>query len=202
MDTEVNKKTLPKININLNLKRKRKKTKEDSKEEESSSNKKKKIEIKNYLTYPQMPKNNLYDTFSKKIDSFLISRKIYTTSSENKYKYICQEIKSDTNSIQIKDAKILKLENKILFFLLSNDILYIYQIKEHNNYELVKEISLNQQDFPFSYSPGNIFFVTPSEKKPKKSQTQNNQNKTKVRTRMIVNICLVSCKERYLCQFD
>ena len=168
MDTEVNKKTLPKININLNLKRKRKKTKEDSKEEESSSNKKKKIEIKNYLTYPQRPKNNLYDTFSKKIDSFLISRKIYTTSTENKYKYICQEIKSDTNSIQIKDAKILKLENKILFFLLSNDILYIYQIKEHNNYELRKEIPLNLQDFAFSYSPSNIFFVTPSDKKPKK----------------------------------
>ena len=202
MDTEVNKKTLPKININLNLKRKRKKTKEDSKEEESSSNKKKKIEIKNYLTYPQRPKNNLYDTFSKKIDSFLISRKIYTTSSENKYKYICQEIKSDANSIQIKDAKILKLENKILFFLLSNDILYLYQIKEHNNYELRKEIPLNQQDFAFSYSPSNIFFVTPSDKKPKKNQTQNNQNNAKVRTRMIVNICIVSCKERYLCQFD
>lgn len=202
MDTEVNKKTLPKININLNLKRKRKKTKEDSKEEESSSNKKKKIEIKNYLTYPQRPKNNLYDTFSKKIDSFLISRKIYTTSTENKYKYICQEIKSDTNSIQIKDAKILKLENKILFFLLSNDILYLYQIKEHNNYEFRKEIPLNLQDFAFSYSPSNIFFVTPSDKKPKKNQTQNNQNNAKVRTRMIVNICIVSCKERYLCQFD
>jgi hypothetical protein len=202
MDTEVNKKTLPKININLNLKRKRKKTKEESKEEENSSNKKKKIEIKDLLIYPQRPKNNLYDIFSKKIDSFLISRKIYTTSSENKYKYNCQEIKSDTNSIQIKDAKILELENKTLLFLLSNDILYIYQIKEHNNYNLSKEISLNQQNFAFSYSPNNIFFVIPPPKKPKKNQTQNNQNNAKVRTRMIVNICLVSCKERYLCQFD
>ena len=94
------------------------------------------------------------------------------------------------------------MENKTLLFLLANDFLFIYQIKEHNNYELAKEISLNQQDFSFSYSPSNIFFVTPSEKKPKKNQTQNNQNKTKVRTRMIVNICLVSCKERYICQFD
>ena len=202
MDSDENKNSLPKININLNLKRKRKKTKEESKEEESSSNKKKKIEIKDLLTHHQTPKNNLYDTFSQKIDSFLISRKIYTTSSENNYNYLCQEIKSDTNSIQIKDAKILLLENKTLLFLLSNDILYIYQIKKHNNYELSKEIPLNQQNFAFSYSPSNIFFVTPSDKKPKKNQAPNNPNNDKVRTRMIVNVCIVSCKERYLCQFD
>ena len=204
MDTEENKISFPRININLNLKRKRKrkKTKEESKEEEISSNKKKKMEYKDYLIYTQRPKNSLYETFSKKIDSYLISRKIYTTSSESKYKYVCQEIKSDSNSIQIKDAKMIILENKTLLFLLSNDILYIYQIKEHNNFEKSKEISLNQQDFSFSYSPKNIFFITPPDKKPRKNQTQNNQNNNKVRTRMIVNICIVSCKERYLCQFD
>ena len=84
------------------------------------------------------------------------------------------------------------MENKTLLFLLSNDILYIYEIKGHNNYELRKEIPLNQKDFPFSYSPSNIFFVTPSDKKPRKNQTQNNQNKAKVRTRMILNICIKS----------
>ena len=115
----------------LNKKRAREESEEESEEDINQSNKKKKIEIKNYLAFPKKSQNNLYNIFSPKIDSFLINKKnISTTSSKNKYNYICQEINTGTNSLQINDAKILTLENKILIFLLSFNNFYIYEIKK------------------------------------------------------------------------
>lgn len=189
----------------LNKKRVREESEEEFEEEEiSQSNKKKKIEIKNYLSFPTKSQNYLYNIFSPKIDSFLINKKnIYTTSSKNKYNYICQEINTGINSLQIDDAKILILENKTLFFLLSLNNFYIYEIKENKNYELIKEINLNQQNsFTFSYSPTNFFLITPEAKKPRKNQVTKNKKNKKIRTRMILFICIVSCNEKYLCQFD
>ena len=188
----------------LNKKRAREESEEESEEDINQSNKKKKIEIKNYLAFPKKSQNNLYNIFSPKIDSFLINKKnISTTSSKNKYNYICQEINTGTNSLQINDAKILTLENKILIFLLSFNNFYIYEIKENKNYELIKEINLNQQNsFTFSYSPTNFFLITPEPKKPRKNQVVKNINNRKIRTKMVLYICIISCNEKYLCQFD
>lgn len=188
----------------LNKKRKREKTNEDIEEESSSSNKKKKVEINNCLSFPKKIQNKLYDIFSPKINSFSMN-KIFTTSNKNKYNYICQELTSGNNSLQINDAKILYLENKTLLFLLSANKLYIYEIAENKYYELIKEIPLDSQNsFSFSYSPTNLFLITPNKKKPRKNQIQNGNNNInkKIRTRMLLSMCIVSCKEKYLCEFD
>ena len=75
----------------LNKKRKRHKSKEKEQEETDSkiSNDIKNKEIKNLITFPQKAQNNLYNTFSSKIDEVLVKTKIYTTSSQNKYNYYC-----------------------------------------------------------------------------------------------------------------
>ena len=188
----------------LKKKRKRYKPKEDNEEESISSIKKKKIEITNYLTFPQEPKNNLYDTFSPKINSFSL-QKIYTTSSKIKYNYYCQEIIPSDKNIPIMDAKILILENKTILFLLQSYKLLLYEIEENKYYNLIKEINLDQNNsFAFSFAPQNIFLVTPEPKKPKKNDIQNNNNNDNavVRTKMKIYLCIVSIKEKYLCVFD
>ena len=193
----------------LKKKRKRQKIKEEKEEESELSNKKKKIEIINHLAFYQKPENNLYNLFSSKIDPYLANRKIYTTSSKNKYNYFCQKITSSgDNSIQIIDAKILILKNKTILFLLSENTLYLFQIEENKYYNLIKEIPLNQQNqqnqqnsFSFSYTPKNIFIIAPGEKISKKVKAIPNNNK-KVRTRMKIFLCIVSCLEKYLCEFD
>lgn len=188
----------------LNKKRKREKTKDDIQEESNSPNKKKKVEINNCLTFPNISHDKLYDKLSSKINSFSM-HKIFTTSSKNKYNYICQELTSDINSLQINDAKILNLENKTLLFLLSSNKLYIYEIAENKYYELIKEIPLDSQNsFTFSYSPTDLFFITPNKKNPRKNKIQDNNNNinTKIRTRMLLSMCIASCKEKYLCEFD
>lgn len=190
----------------LNKKRKRHKSKEKEQDETDSkiSNNIKNKEIKNLITFPQKAQNNLYNTFSSKIDEVLVKTKIYTTSSQNKYNYYCQEINSGGNSIRINDAKILVLENKTLLFLLSYNSLYIYEIEENKYYEFIKEIPLNQQNnFIFSYDPTNLYIITPAEKKPRKNNVQQNANNNKkIRTKMVVYICIICCKEKYLCEFD
>ena len=185
----------------LKRKRKRNKNDKDNEEESISSNKKKKIEIKNYLTFPQKQKNNLYDTFSPKINSFSL-QKIYTTSSQNKYNYYCQEIIPNDKTIPIMDAKILILENKTILFLLQSYKLLLYEIEQNKYYNLIKEINLDQNNsFEFSYTPQKIFLITPGPKKPKTNNTQINKN-TIIRTKMSIYLSIVSINEKYLCQFD
>ena len=188
----------------LKRKRKREKIKKNEEDEEiNSSNKKMKTEILNNLTFYPKTQNNLYNTFSSKIDSYLVNRKIYTTSYNNKYNYFCQKLTSSgANPIQIIDAKILILKDKTLFFLLSSNTLYLFQIEENKYYNLIKEIPLDPQNsFNFSYPPKNIYIITPIEKKSKKAVITQNNNK-KVKTRMKLYLCIVSCIEKYLCQFD
>ena len=176
---------------------------EDEEEENNYQNKKKKIEIKNYLNFSQNQKNNLNNIISKKNDLILLSKKTNAKSSKNKYNYFCQEITSGNNSIIINDAKILILENKTLLFLLSTNILYIFEIKENKIYEFIKEITLDQQNsFDFTHSPINIYLLSPQDKKSKKAQNQKNNTNKKIRTKMVVYLSIISCKERYLCKFD
>ena len=185
----------------LKKKRKRSKNAKDDEEESISSNKKEKIEIKNYLTFPEKQKNNLYDTLSPKINSFSF-QKIYTTSLKNKYDYYCQEIIPNDKSIPIIDAKILILENKTLLFLLQSYNLLIYEIEQNKYYNLIKEIKLDQNNsFTFSFEPKNIFLITPEPKNPKKNNTQNNNNAI-IRTNMNIYLAIVSINEKYLCEFD
>lgn len=190
----------------LKRKRKRNKSNEDNKEESISSNKKKKIEITNYLTFPQKSTNNLYDTFSPKINSFSLQN-IYTTSSKNKYNYYCQEIIPNDKSIPIMDAKILILKNKTILFLLQSYKLLLCEIKQNKYYNLIKEINLDQNNsFTFSFAPVNIFLITPDPKKSRKNNIQNdnsqNNNDIIIRTKMKIYLCIVSIKEKYLCEFD
>ena len=187
----------------LKRKRKKEKIKKNEEEESNLSNKKKKVEILNNLTFYPKTQNNLYNTFSSKIDSYLVNRKIYTTSSNNKHTYFCQKLTSSkTNPIQIIDAKILILKDKTLLFLISSNMLYLFQIEENKYYNLIKQIPLDPQNsFIFSYLPKNIYIITPKEKKSKKAEMAQNNNK-KVKTRMKLYLCIVSCIEKYLCQFD
>ena len=192
----------------LTKKRKREQSKEedflDEDEEESISNlsnKKKKKEVQNLLTFPNKSQNNLYNTFASKIDQMLINAKIYTTSTKDKYDYYCQEIFSGGNSIKINDAKILILDNKTLLFLLSDNTLYLYEIEENKYYELIKEIPLNQQNsFNFTYNPTKIYLITPASKKPRKNVNVNINKK--ITTKMVLYMFIVSCNEKYLCEFD
>lgn len=200
------------IALNLNKKRKRSKSNDSQKEELSNQqNKKKKTEIINYLQFPQKSiNNNINNTFPFINDSFL-KNNTYTTSTKNKYNYICQKLTTDINTtqninnIQINDAKILILENKTLFFLLSNNKLFIYEIEQNKYFEFIKEIPLDQQNsFTFTSDPSNIFFITPVTKHRKKNVQQNNNNNSNktIKTKMILYICILSYQERYLCEFD
>ena len=185
----------------LKKKRKRTKSEKDSEVDEDSLEEKK--EIKNYLDFPE-PEKDIFNKYSE-IDQYLVARKIYTTTSKNKYNYLCQEIKAE-NSIQINDAKILYSSEGVYLFLLSNTILYIYDIKENFKYNLIKEINLNNENkFSFSHFPKNIFFIKPKEKIPRKNKenkinnaTKNNKNTIKE----ILYLCILSDKEKYLCSFD
>ena len=166
--------------------------------------KKNKKEIQNLLTFPNKFQNNLYNTFSTKINQILINPKLYTTSTKDKYNYYCQEINAGGNSIQINDAKILILENKTLLFLLSDNTLYLYEIEENKYYNLIKEISLDQQNsFIFTYNPTKFYLIASAPKKPRKNKIQQNiNNNTKIRTKMVLYMCIISCNEKYLCVFD
>ena len=194
----------------LTKKRKREKSKEEEEEEDeeesivSLSNKKKKKEVQNLLTFPNKSQNNLYNTFASKIDQILINTKIFTTSTKDKYNYYCQEINSGGNSILINDAKILIIENKTLLFLLSDNTLYLYEIEDNKYYNLIKEIALNQQNsFNFTYNPTKIYLITPAPRKPRKNKIQQNiNNNKKIRTKMVLYMCIISCNEKYLCEFD
>ena len=155
----------------LNKKRKRKKFQKDSEEEVLEDSIEEKKEIKNYLNFP-IPEKDIFNKYSE-IDQYLIARKICTISSKNQYNYVCQEIKAE-NSIQINDAKIIYSDGKAFLFLLSNTILYIYDIKENLYYDLIMDINLNKDNkFFFSNFPKNIFFVKQKEK--------NNRDKFKQR---------------------
>ena len=183
----------------LKKKRKRNDSSEDSEEEASiSSFKKKKIDITNYLTFPQDPKDSLNDKFSTKIDSLSL-QKINSTSSTNKYSYYCQEIIPNDKGTPIIDAKILVLENKTILFLLQSYKILLYEIEQKKSYNLIKEIDLAQNNsFTFSYPPKNIFLITPDPKKPKNNNKQNRS----IRTKMEIYLCVVSINEKYLCVFD
>ena len=201
--------------INLKQKRKREKSDVDSEEEIlSKSNKKKKLEITNYLEFPNKTTNDLNDSFSKIDDPFL-KNKLYITSKKIKYNYLCQKLTVDSNpnsnlnSIIIKDAKILILEKKVIFFLLSSNKLYIYENEQNINFQFIKEIPLDQQNsFTFTFPPTKIFLTTPEKKGSRKNHNNNNINinnnnpSKKIKTKMILYLCIVSCKERYLCEFD
>ena len=183
----------------LKKKRKRNDSSEDSEEEASiSSFKKKKIDITNYLTFPQDPKDSLNDKFSTKIDSLSL-QKINSTSSTNKYSYYCQEIIPNDKGTPIIDAKILVLENKTILFLLQSYKILLYEIEQKKSYNLIKEIDLAQNNsFTFSYPPKNIFLITPDPKKPRNNNKQNRS----IRTKMEIYLCVVSINEKYLCVFD
>ena len=187
----------------LNKKRGRKISEEESEEEISQKNKKKKIETKNYLTFS----NNSNNLIHSKTEPFFINKKIITSSLNNNYNYSCQKIASGNNPIQtpiqIIDAKILFLDNKILFFLLSSDTFYIYEIKENKNYEFIKEIQLNSQNsFNFVNSPTVFFLITPEEKISRKNNSQKNNKTKKIKTKMLLYLCIISCTEKYLCELD
>ena len=177
----------------------------ESEEENSQNNKKMKTETNNCLTFPI--KNNIIsnNVFPPKIDSFLMNKNILPISSKKNYNYSCQEITTGKNNIiqtqiqiQINDAKILILENQILLFLLSSNTFYIYEIKENTKYEFIKEIPLDKKNkFDFLNSPTSFFLVTPEQRPSSKNKTQKN-----VKTKMILYLSIVSCTEKYLCQFD
>ena len=210
MKKDIDKKIKKNIdNSTLNKKRKRNISKNDlesyeSKIKENNKNKIKKEEIKNYLDFKNNPQNDIYNKFDD-INQYSIAKKFYTTTSKYKYNYICQEIKSN-NSIQINDAKILSLDDRSFLFLLSNTILYIFEIKEYIKYEVKKEIELNvNNNFNFTSFPKNIFFVNPQEKKPRKNNNNNQNNpgkKKKKITKEILYFCILSNIEKYLCYFD
>ena len=183
----------------LKKKRKRDNSSEDSEEEGSiSSCKKKKIDITNYLTFPQEPKDSLNGKFSTKIDSLSLQNK-NTTSSKNKYSYYCQEIIPNDKGNPIIDAKILVLEDKTILFLLQSYKILLYEIEQNKHYNLIKEIDLAQNNsFTFSYPPKNIFLITSDPKKPRNNSIQNKAIKTKKE----INLCVVSINEKYLCVFD
>ena len=187
----------------LNKKRKRKKFQKDSEEEVLEDSIEEKKEIKNYLNFPISEK----DIFNKyyEIDQYLIARKICTTTSKNKYNYVCQEIKAE-NSIQINDAKIIYSDGKAFLFLLSNTNLYIFDIKENLYYDLIMDINLNKDNkFFFSNFPKNIFFIKPKEKIPRKNKQNNSNNDIRNNKNIIKEILylsILSDKERYLCNFD
>lgn len=139
----------------LNKKRKRTKSKQDLENYEDSikekeKNKIKKEEIKNYLKFPDNQQKDIYNKYAD-IDLYSIARNIYTTTTKCNYKYICQEIKSDTK-IKINDAKILGINDKNILFLLSDNMLYIYEIKEFINFLLIKKIELNANNKFFQLS--------------------------------------------------
>ena len=188
----------------LNKKRKRTKSKQDLENYEDSikekeKNKIKKEEIKNYLKFPDNQQKDIYNKYAD-IDLYSIARNIYTTTTKCNYKYICQEIKSDTK-IKINDAKILGINDKNILFLLSDNMLYIYEIKEFINFLLIKKIELNANNkFEFSSFPKNIFFITPQERKSKKgSNVGDNKKKS---TKEILYLCILSNNEKYICSFD
>ena len=188
----------------LNKKRKRTKSKQDLENYEDSikekeKNKIKKEEIKNYLKFPDNQQKDIYNKYAD-IDLYSIARNIYTTTTKCNYKYICQEIKSDTK-IKINDAKILGINDKNILFLLSDNMLYIYEIKEFINFLLIKKIELNaNNNFEFSSFPKNIFFITPQERKSKKgSNVGDNKKKS---TKEILYLCILSNNEKYICSFD
>ena len=185
----------------LNKKRKKEKLKNLDIIEEKENNKIKKEELKNYLEFPLNPKNYMFNKNSD-LEQYLVSRKIYTTTSKYNYDYICQEIKSET-TIQINDAKIIYFDNIMFLFLLSNEILYLYEIKEYIKYDLIKKINLNaDNNFNFSCSPKNIFFITPKEKAPNKNKTNKNNNGNNNKNKEILFLCILSNKERYLCSIN
>ena len=187
----------------LNKKRKRKKFQKDSEEEVLEDSIEEKKEIKNYLNFP-IPEKDIFNKYSE-IDQYLIARKICTTTSKNKYNYVCQEIKAE-NSIQINDAKIIYSDGKAFLFLLSNTNLYIFDIKENLYYDLIMDINLNKDNkFFFSNFPKNIFFIKPKEKIPRKNKQNNSNNiirKNKKIIKEILYLSILSDKERYLCSFD
>ena len=187
----------------LNKKRKRKKFQKDSEEEVLEDSIEEKKEIKNYLNFP-IPEKDIFNKYYE-IDQYLIARKICTTTSKNKYNYVCQEIKAE-NSIQINDAKIIYSDGKAFLFLLSNTNLYIFDIKENLYYDLIMDINLNKDNkFFFSNFPKNIFFIKPKEKIPRKNKQNNSNNiirKNKKIIKEILYLSILSDKERYLCSFD
>ena len=187
----------------LNKKRKRKKFQKDSEEEVLEDSIEEKKEIKNYLNFP-ISEKDIFNKYSE-IDQYLIARKICTTTSKNKYNYVCQEIKAE-NSIQINDAKIIYSDGKAFLFLLSNTNLYIFDIKENLYYDLIMDINLNKDNkFFFSNFPKNIFFIKPKEKIPRKNKQNNSNNiirKNKKIIKEILYLSILSDKERYLCSFD
>lgn len=190
----------------LNKKRKKKQSEIDYGEnEQKEKNKIKKIEIKNCLKFSLPPKNDIFNKYSD-IHQYSIARKVYTSSSKYEYNYICQEI--ETNKIiQVKDASILYYDNIIFLFLLSDSILYIYEIKNNFSNDLIKTINLNSDNkFIFSNVPKNIFFIAPQEKNKRKKEKDKinniNNNKTIIKTKDILYLCILSNKEKYLCTFD
>ena len=174
----------------------------ESEEENSQNNKKMKTETNNCLTFPIKNNINLNNIFPPQIDSFLMNKNILPISSKKNYNYSCQEITTGNNNIiqtqiQINDAKILILEKQILLFLLSSNTFYIYEIKENTKYEFIKEIPLDKKNkFDFLNSPTSFFLVTPEQRSSSKNKTQKN-----VKTKMILYLSIVSCTEKYLCQF-
>ena len=198
--------------LSLNKKRKRNISKEDLEDyedeiKEKEKNKIKKEEAKNYLKYENKQYKDIYNKFYD-VNQYLIGRNIFTTTSKDTFNYVCQEIKSDSKFL-VNNAKILCLDDNTLLFLLSNNFLHIFEIKEDFKYQLIKEISLNKDNnFTFSNNPQKLFFINPQERKPRKKNEiiENNiiikNQNVKRKVNSILYLIILSNAERYLCKFD